>query len=238
MSKPIDQERKAFEAWYMRQFSTDTGRTLDAAELERLRGEEGNYRGYPSLRGKWECWQARASVQPAGGAVLEGYVLMPARCPSWLEDAYDAQCANDGLSGGLHLPAYEAMVSALAAAPHPVSEVARHALSAENQRVKPVEPMLAPRHPFDKPSLLKDCNVSYSNSSAHPVSGEQIPAKLDDSQFVDEFMKWWEDHGQYVRSGGGDYERTFAFQAWRHLMPTVFAYRALTAHRAQQGGAE
>lgn len=65
-------------------------------------------------------WNTRAAVQPAGVAVPEGYVLMPVRCPSWLEDAYDAQCANDGLSGGLHLPAYDAMVSALAA-PHPVS---------------------------------------------------------------------------------------------------------------------
>lgn len=39
------------------------------------------------------------------------------------------------------------------------------ALSAENQRVVPPEPIIAPPHPFDKPSLLKDCNVSYSNSS-------------------------------------------------------------------------
>ena len=68
----------------------------------------------------------------------------------------------------------------------------------------------------------------------HPVSGEQIPPKLDDSQFVDEFMKWWEDEGQYVRSGGGDCERTFAFQAWRHLMPAVLAYRATAATPAAQ----
>lgn len=42
---------------------------------------------------------------------------------------------------------------------------ARHALSSENQRVVPPGPIIAPPHPFDKPSLLKDCNVSYSNSS-------------------------------------------------------------------------
>lgn len=64
------------------------------------------------------------------------------------------------------------------------------------------------------------------------IAGEQQatvaelqPVKLDDSQFVDEFMKWWEDHGQYTRSGGGDYERTFAFQAWRHLMPMIAALK-------------
>lgn len=46
----------------------------------------------------------------------------------------------------------------------PAPEV-RHALSAENQRVVPPGPIIAPPHPLDKPSLLKDCNVTYSNSS-------------------------------------------------------------------------
>ncbi len=53
-----EKRREAFEAWYAKQFNIKTGRTLDPAELERLRGEEGNYRGYPSLRGKWEVWNA------------------------------------------------------------------------------------------------------------------------------------------------------------------------------------
>lgn len=42
---------------------------------------------------------------------------------------------------------------------------AQRALAPENQRVVPVEPTLAPPHPFDKPSLFKGCNVTYSNSS-------------------------------------------------------------------------
>lgn len=29
------------------------------------------------------------------------------------------------------------------------------------------------------------------------------------------FDKWWEDHGQYVRAGGGQYEILFAFSAWQ-----------------------
>lgn len=31
---------------------------------------------------------------------------------------------------------------------------------------------------------------------------------------LDDFMEWWRDHGQYVRSGGGEYEQSFAFAAY------------------------
>jgi hypothetical protein len=34
---------------------------------------------------------------------------------------------------------------------------------------------------------------------------------------VAEFDLWWETHGQYIRAGGGLYEKTFAFEAWRHV---------------------
>ncbi|MCE4073500.1 MULTISPECIES: hypothetical protein [Pseudomonas] len=70
-----------------------------------------------------------------------------------------------------------------------------------------------------------------------------------DAVFESEFMTWWEEHGQYCRSGGGDYERTFAFQAWRYLYPKLmqagadvervcekarsFEQAALTASRIQ-----
>ncbi|MBU1282757.1 MAG: hypothetical protein KJ989_13230 [Gammaproteobacteria bacterium] len=56
---------------------------------------------------------------------------------------------------------------------------------------------------------------------------------LDDSEFYEEFAKWWDDEGQYVRAGGGDYERSFAFQAFRHLMPQIAALRA---QLSSQGG--
>lgn len=29
------------------------------------------------------------------------------------------------------------------------------------------------------------------------------------------FEAWWKDQGQYSRAGGGDYEKTFAYNAWR-----------------------
>lgn len=54
---------------------------------------------------------------------------------------------------------------------------------------------------------------------------EHVP----DEAFQVEFQEWWEEHGIYCRSGGGDYERTFAFQAWRHLYPQLLAARAAMA---------
>jgi hypothetical protein len=32
-----------------------------------------------------------------------------------------------------------------------------------------------------------------------------------------DFDKWWLDHGQFMRSGGTEYSRTFAYEAWKHL---------------------
>lgn len=49
---------------------------------------------------------------------------------------------------------------------------------------------------------------------------------MTDEIFEAEFMTWWEEHGQYCRTGGGDYERTFAFEAWRHLYPKLLQARA------------
>lgn len=34
------------------------------------------------------------------------------------------------------------------------------------------------------------------------------------------FETWWEDHGQFCRAGGGDYEKTFAFRAWEAAIAT------------------
>ncbi|WP_425327891.1 hypothetical protein [Pseudomonas nitroreducens] len=55
---------------------------------------------------------------------------------------------------------------------------------------------------------------------------ESTGAHIPDAVFEAEFMTWWEEHGQYCRSGGGDYERTFAFQAWRHLYPKLMQARS------------
>ncbi len=30
----------------------------------------------------------------------------------------------------------------------------------------------------------------------------------------EQFEAWWQEHGQFCRAGGGDYEKTFAYRAW------------------------
>jgi hypothetical protein len=65
---------------------------------------------------------------------------------------------------------------------------------------------------------------------SEPQGGEEV-GHVPDSEFVDEFMTWWEKHGQFCRAGGGDYERTFAFQAWRHLIPR---HRRLIAEQLER----
>lgn len=34
-------------------------------------------------------------------------------------------------------------------------------------------------------------------------------------RLADDFETWWQAEGQFSRAGGGDYEKTFAFNAWR-----------------------
>ena len=38
------------------------------------------------------------------------------------------------------------------------------------------------------------------------------------------FEKWWKSEGQYVRAGGGDYEKSFAFAAWNHTAKNAPAW--------------
>lgn len=64
-----------------------------------------------------------------------------------------------------------------------------------------------------------------TNRGPDPAEGTHVP----DDIFAAEFARWWEGDGQYCRAGGGDYERTFAFQAWRHLYPQLMTARAALA---------
>lgn len=63
---------------------------------------------------------------------------------------------------------------------------------------------------------------------------DEREAHVPDKVFQDEFQVWWEDHGQFCRAGGGDYERTFAFQAWRHLYPMLLQARATRPAQTEQ----
>ncbi|MFU6981664.1 Lar family restriction alleviation protein [Pseudomonas aeruginosa] len=73
------------------------------------------------------------------------------------------------------------------------------------------------------------------NRRAQPAPAQdERKAHVPDKVFRDEFMVWWEDHGQFCRAGGGDYERTFAFQAWRHLYPMLMQARATRPAQTEQ----
>lgn len=85
-------------------------------------------------------------------------------------------------------------------------------------------------------------NTFLASQQAEPWPGgliEHRPEQAEgvhvpDTVFEAEFAEWWEEDGQYCRSGGGDYERTFAFQAWRHLYPQLMAARAALAEHAPE----
>lgn len=68
-----------------------------------------------------------------------------------------------------------------------------------------------------------------SQAQAEQAEGAHVP----DEVFAGVFAEWWEEEGQYCRAGGGDYERTFAFQAWRHLYPLLLQARAALARVAE-----
>ena len=227
MTEHNDQERALFEAAYKAAVENGWANVKDMA------------------RQVWD--QARAQLQTASVAVPDGWKLVPVEpTDEMVRAGINTPCVDSGNDADDQPQDYRNVYSAmLAAAPHPVSG-----------EQKPVSPTIR-----DFADCVKQLCKDFSDLRDRPYMGDVTaaidglynefmssdvmmaatecpagdhPAKeIDDSQFVDEFMKWWEDHGQYVRSGGGDYERTFAFEAWRHLMPEV------AAHRAQaQGGDE
>lgn len=66
------------------------------------------------------------------------------------------------------------------------------------------------------------CDWIASKQPRYATADNQVP----DEAFEDEFQAWWESDGQYCRSGTSGYEVPFAFQAWRHLVPTIMEVRA------------
>lgn len=223
MTKHNDQERSLFNAWWG-DFSL-AARMNGALITDAL---------------AWSAWQARAQLPTTGGAVPEGYALVPIIPTQEQNDAGRAVL----VAGAVPLTkVYRAM---LATAPHPVSgeqkavaPTIRDFADCVKQLCKDFSDLRDRPYMGDVTAAIDGLYDELMNSDAMMEAAafsiiNQPAEKIDDGQFVDEFMTWWEDHGQYVRSGGGDYERTFAFQAWRHLMPTVFAYRAIGAHRARQ----
>lgn len=57
--------------------------------------------------------------------------------------------------------------------------------------------------------------VAFVQSHYAPTT---LPAGLPAEPEIQEaFEAWWTNHGQFCRAGGGQYEKTFANAAWRHL---------------------
>lgn len=50
-----------------------------------------------------------------------------------------------------------------------------------------------------------------------------------------DFETWWEDTGSLCRSGGGDYERTFAFRAWEEATRQAIAPYQAEIERLKAG---
>lgn len=54
--------------------------------------------------------------------------------------------------------------------------------------------------------------------------------------FIDaEFRTWWEDHGQFVRAGGGPYESSFAYRAWESALKQAAFKLRVEAKRVDIG---
>lgn len=47
------------------------------------------------------------------------------------------------------------------------------------------------------------------------------PVSIAMPELESEFATWWEDHGQYIRAGGGNYEKSFAYGAYRDALEMV-----------------
>lgn len=74
-----------------------------------------------------------------------------------------------------------------------------------------------------------DTNKLGTATQQPPADGSLAP--VPDELFAAEFMAWWEEHGQLCKSGGGEYERTFAFEAWRYLYPQLMSLRTALAEQ-------
>lgn len=61
-----------------------------------------------------------------------------------------------------------------------------------------------------------------------PSAGDSL-TPVPDEVFAAEFDAWWEERGQFCRAGGGTYERSFAFEAWRHLYPQLMKLQKAAA---------
>ena len=68
------------------------------------------------------------------------------------------------------------------------------------------------------PSMTRECEAAIAAAEA-ALAAPQEPVATDDKDFTRiAFDAWWMRHGQYLRAGGGDYEKTFAWHAWESAL--------------------
>jgi hypothetical protein len=67
------------------------------------------------------------------------------------------------------------------------------------------------------------------------VSVELRLAETDRSAELVEFDRWWKESGQFVRAGGGNYERSFAWATWRHLRGPGMSYTTIRGKLVREG---
>lgn len=51
----------------------------------------------------------------------------------------------------------------------------------------------------------------------------------------EKFERWWAQAGQYSRAGGGSYEKTFAYNAWRAALEQTDAFDEFEQRKALDG---
>lgn len=66
--------------------------------------------------------------------------------------------------------------------------------------------------------LIRELADKARAKDHNPAQGRE-QRHVSDEVFIDEFERWWEEEGEFIRAGGGAYEKSFAFGAWRHLYP-------------------
>ncbi|HGT3090072.1 TPA: hypothetical protein ACM2XW_001358 [Pseudomonas aeruginosa] len=172
--------------------------------------------GDGSLR--WPC-PAHPAVEQAGGDERAAF-----------KTAYLAEfdCDADGDDNMAHSnTAWRAWKMARAALAQPSPD---HAVQAHD-----IPMLIASEHANPDYAMgWNDCRAKIIGASSAVQAEQAEGAHVPDEVFAGVFAEWWEEEGQYCRAGGGDYERTFAFQAWRHLYPLLLQARAALAHRTPE----
>lgn len=91
-------------------------------------------------------------------------------------------------------------------------------LSEDWEAIRPSHPSTF--HPDHEKLIIEPLYLAPQPAEQQSPADDSL-TPIPDELFAAEFAAWWEEHGQLCRAGGGNYERSFAFEAWRHLYPQL-----------------